>query len=92
MCRALRWKELSYNLMHAYFLESFKLFFLSHFQADPTTLDFEIQLRDYLMAFIEDRDCPGDCTIDFSVASGYGDVAKGMYMYVPIISSDLAFI
>ena len=78
--------------MHAYFLESFKLFFMSHFQADPTTLDFEIQLRDYLMAFIEDRDCPGDCTIDFSVASGYGDVAKGMYMYVPVISSDLAFI
>ena len=47
------------------------------FQADPTTLDFEIQLRDYLMAFIEDRECPGGCTIDFSVASGYGDVAKG---------------
>ena len=29
------------------------------------------------MAFIEDQDCPDGCTIDFSVASGYGDIAKG---------------
>ena len=29
------------------------------------------------MAFIEDQDCPDGCTIDFTVASGYGDIAKG---------------
>ena len=29
------------------------------------------------MAFIEDQDCPDGCIIDFSVASGYGDIAKG---------------
>merc|ERR1712038_1417908 len=43
--------------------------------ADPTTLDFEIKLRDYLLAFAEDKVRPKGYELDFSVASAYGDVA-----------------
>ena len=38
-------------------------------------MDFEIKLRDYLLAFAENKVRPKGYELDFSVASAYGDVA-----------------